>query len=160
LFSKGHPYYPPKSEEAKVRQYTGYKKIRWTLQLRKKISDAVRNSYTPELRELRRKERLKNPSFTRAGIVRGGKISGARRAKEMPKLAHSAGSRAREYEREMIERLRPGFEFVASSSQVCDAVAIKSGKVYLLEFKQTDKRLKPLQARAKELAPEYYQVHS
>jgi len=159
LFSKGHPYYPPKSEEAKVRQYTGYKKIRWTLQLRKKISDAVRNSYTPELRELR-KERLKNPSFTRAGIVRGGKISGARRAKEMPKLAHSAGSRAREYEREMIERLRPGFEFVASSSQVCDAVAIKSGKVYLLEFKQTDKRLKPLQARAKELAPEYYQVHS
>ena len=160
MFSKGHPYYPPKSKEAKVRQYTGYKKIRWTLQLRKKISNAVRNSYTPELRELRRKERLKNPSFTKAGIVRGGKISGARRAKDMPKLAHSAGSRAREYEREMIERLRPGFEFVASSSQVCDAVAIKSGKVYLLEFKQTDKRLKPLQARAKELAPEYYQVHS
>ena len=160
MFSKGHPYYPPKSEEAKVRQYTGYKKIRWTLQLRKKISDAVRNSYTPELRELRRKERLKNPSFTKAGIVRGGKISGARLAKDMPKLAHSAGSRAREYEREMIERLRPSFEFVASSSQVCDAVAIKSGKVYLLEFKQTDKRLKPLQARAKELAPEYYQVHS
>jgi hypothetical protein len=160
LFSKGHPYYPPKSKEAKVRQYTGYKKIRWTLQLRKKISDAVRNSYTPELRELRRKERLKNPSFTKAGIVRGGKISGARRAKDMPKLAHSAGSRAREYEREMIEKLRPGFEFVASSSQVCDAVAINSGKVYLLEFKQTDKRLKPLQARAKELAPEYYQVHS
>jgi hypothetical protein len=132
LFSKGHPYYPPKSKEAKVRQYTGYKKIRWTLQLRKKISDAVRNSYTPELRELRRKEGLKNPSFTKAGIVRGGKISGARRAKDMPKLAHSAGSRAREYEREMIEKLRPGFEFVASSSQVCDAVAIKSGKVYLL----------------------------
>jgi len=160
LFSKGHPYYPPKSKEAKVRQSTGYKKIRWTLQLRKKISHAVRNSYTPELRELRRKERLKNPSFTKAGIVRGGKISGARRAKDMPKLAHSAGSRAREYERKMIERFRPSFEFVASSSQVCDAVAIKSGKVYLLEFKQTDKRLKPLQARAKELAPEYYQVHS
>jgi hypothetical protein len=103
---------------------------------------------------------LKNPSFTKAGIVRGGKISGARRAKEMPKLAHGAGSKAREYEREMIEKLRPGFEFVENSSRVCDAVAIKGGKVYLLEFKQTDKRLKPLQARAKELAPEYYQVHS
>ncbi len=78
----------------------------------------------------------------------------------MPKMAHSAGSRAREYEREMIEKLRPGFEFVANSSQECDAVAIKGGKVFLLEFNQTDKRLKPLQARAKELAPEYYQVHS
>jgi hypothetical protein len=160
LFSKGHPYYPPKSKEAKIRQYTGYKRIQWTLQLRRKISDAVRNSYTPELRELRRKQRLKNPSLTKAGIVRGGKISGARRAKEMPKLALSAGSRAREYEREMIEKLRPGFEFVANSSQVCDAVAIRDGKVYLLEFKQTDRRLKPLQARAKELAPEYYQVHT
>ena len=124
------------------------------------ISDAVRNSYTPELRERRRKQRLKNPSFTKAGIVRGGKISGARRAKDMPKLAHNAGSRAREYEREMMEKLRPSFEFVVSSSQACDAVAIKGGKVYLLEFKQTDKRLKPLQARAKELAPKYYQVHS
>jgi hypothetical protein len=160
LFTKGHTYYPPKSKEAKIRQYTGYKRIHWTLQLRKKISDAVRNSYTPELRELRRKQRLKNPSLTKTGIVRGGKISGARRAKDMPRLAHSAGFRAREYEREMIEKLRPRFEFVANSSQVCDAVAIKGGEVYLLEFKQTDKRLKPLQAQAKALAPEYYQVHS
>jgi hypothetical protein len=47
----------------------------------------------------------------------------------------------------------------AASSQVCDAAAIKDGKVYLLEFKQTDKRLKPPQARAKEPAPEYYQVY-
>ena len=99
MFSKGHPYYPPKSKEAKVRQYTAYKRIHWTPQLRKKISDAVRNSYTPELRELRRKQRLQYPSLTRADIVKGGKVSGARRAKDMPKFAHSAGSRAREYER-------------------------------------------------------------
>jgi len=43
----------------------------------------------------------------------------------------------------MIEKLRPNFDYVANSSQVGDAVAIKDGKVYLLEFKQTDKRLKP-----------------
>ncbi len=77
----------------------------------------------------------------------------------MPKLARLVGVRARQYERQMMDKLRPNFEFVANSSQVCDAVAIKGGKVYLLEFKQTDKRLKPLQAQAKELAPEYYQVH-
>ena len=159
MFSKGHLYYPPKSEEAKKRQYSGYKNIRWTRELRRKLSDAVKNSYTPELREQRRKQRLKYPSLTQEDTTKGGKISGAKRAKDMPKLARLAGVRARQYERQMMDKLRPNFEFVANSSQVCDAVAIKGGKVYLLEFKQTDKRLKPLQAQAKELAPEYYQVH-
>jgi hypothetical protein len=159
LFTKRHPYYPPKSEEAKARQYSGYKNIRWTPELHKKLSDAVKNSYTPELRELRRKERLVHPSLTREDARKGGRISGRRRAKDMAKLAPRAGSRARQYEREMIEKLRPDFDYVASSSQACDAVAIRDGKVYLLEFKQTDKRLKPVQARAKELAPDYYQVY-
>ena len=77
----------------------------------------------------------------------------------MRKIALSAGLRARQFEREMIERLRPNFDYVANSSQVCDAAAIKDGKAYLLEFKQTDKRLKPPQARAKELAPEYYRIY-
>ena len=58
-----------------------------------------------------------------------------------------------------MEKLRPNFDFVAASPQVCDAIARKDGKVYLFEFKQTDKRLKPLQAQAKELAPDYYQVY-
>ena len=70
-------------------------------------------------------------------------MTGKLRAKDLAKLAHSAGSRARQFEREMIEKLRPNFDYVANSSQVGDAVAIKDGKVYLLEFKQTDKRLKP-----------------
>ena len=160
MFSKGHPYYPPKSKEAKIRQQTGYKNIHWTPELHKKLSDAIKNSYTPELRELRRRERLKYPSLTLEDKRKGGRISGRKRAKHMPKLAPLAGSRARQYESEMIEKLRPRFDYVASSSQVCDAVAIKDGKVYLLEFKQTDKRLKPSQARAKELAPEYYQIYS
>lgn len=159
MFTKGHPYYPPKTKEAKLRQQLGYKNIRWTPELHKKLSSAVRNSYTPELLELRRKERLENPSLTREDARKGGRITGPKRAKDLAKLATSAGSRARQYEREMMEKLRPNFEYLASSSQACDAVAIKDGKVFLLEFKQTDKRLKPRQARAKELAPDYYQVY-
>jgi len=159
LFTKGHPYYPPKSKKAKIRQYTAYKKIRWTPELHRKLSDAVKNSYTLKLRELRRKHRLEHPSLTLEGARKGGKMTGKLRAKDLAKLAHSAGSRARQFEREMIEKLRPNFDYVVNSSQVCDAVAIRDGKVYLLEFKQTDKRLKPPQARAKELAPDYYQVY-
>ena len=159
MFTKGHLHYPPKSKKAKARQYTGYKKIHWTPKLRRKLSDAVKNSYTPELRELRRRQRLEHPSLTLEGARKGGKMTGKLRAKDLAKLAHSAGSRARQFEREMIEKLRPNFDYLVNSSQVCDAVAIKDGKVYLLEFKQTDKRLKPPQARAKELAPDYYQVY-
>ncbi len=159
MFTKGHPYYPPKSKKAKIRQQTGYKKIHWTPELHRKLSDAVKNSYTPELRELRRKQRLEHPSLTLVDARKGGKMAGKLRAKDLAKLAHSAGNRARQFEREMIEKLRPNFDYVVNNSQVCDAVAIKDGKVYLLEFKQTDKRLKPPQARAKELAPDYYQVY-
>lgn len=159
MFTKGHPYYPPKSEKARLAQYTGYKNIKWTPELHKKLSEAVKNSYTPELRELRRKQRLKHPSLTLEDARKGGRITGPKRAKDLQRMAPSAGSRARQFEREMIEKLRPNFDFVAISAQVCDAVAIKRGKVYLLEFKQTDKRLKPLQARAKELASDFYQVY-
>ena len=159
MFTKGHPYYPPKSEKAKVRQYTGYKNIKWTPELHKKLSEAVKNSYTPELRELRRKQRLEHPSLTREDARKGGKITGPKRARDLWRMALSAGSRARQYERDIIEKLRSNFDYVEISAQVCDAVAIKDGKVYLLEFKQTDKRLKPLQARAKELASDYYQVY-
>ena len=159
MFTRGHPYYPPKSEKAKVKQYTAYKNIKWTPELHKKLSEAVKNSYTPELRELRRKQRLEHPSLTREDARKGGRITGPKRARELRKIALSAGLRARQFEREMIERLRPNFDYVANSSQVCDAVAIKDGKVYLLEFKQTDKRLKPPQARVKELAPEYYRIY-
>ena len=159
MFTKGHPYYPPKSKEAKLKQQTGYKNINWTPELHKKLSDAVKNSYTPELLELRRKQRLEHPSLTKEDARKGGRITGPNRAKDLAKLAVGAGLVARKFEREMMEKLRPNFDFVASSSQVCDAIAIREGKVYLLEFKQTDKRLKPLQAQAKELAPDYYQVY-
>jgi hypothetical protein len=114
LLSKGHPYYPPKSRKAKVRQQTGYRNIHWTPDLHKKLSDAVKNSYTPELRELRRKERLKHPSLTREDARKDGRISGSRRAKHMRELAPMAGSRVRQYEREMIEKIRPGFDYVGS----------------------------------------------
>src|SRR5207249_11420390 len=104
LFTKGHTYYPPKSKKAKIRQYTRYKKIHWTPELHRKLSDAVRKSYTPELRELRMKQRLEHPSLTLKDARKGEKMTGKLRAKDLAKLAHSAGSRAREFEREMIEK--------------------------------------------------------
>ena len=102
---------------------------------------------------------MEHPSLTREDARKGGRITGPMQAKDLRRRALGAGLRARQYERDMLEKLRPNFDYVAISAQVCDAVGIKDGKVYLLEFKQTDKRLKPLQARAKELASDYYQVY-
>src|SRR5437016_14239030 len=96
------------------------------------MSDVVKNSYTPERRELRRKQRLEHPSLTLKDARKGGKMTGKLRAKDLAKLAHSAASRARQFEREKIEKLRPNFDYVANSSQVGDAVAINDGRVYLV----------------------------
>jgi len=60
-------------------------------------------------------------------------------------MGRRAGILARAQEREGIESLKSRFDFVESSNMVCDAIAIKDGKVFLIEFKFGEQHLKEAQ---------------
>lgn len=114
-------------------------------------------------------QRRKKMSETMKALVASGKWKLSESGRE---ILRQTNLRTRTSEKEAASKLSSEYDFIASSNQVCDSIAIKDGAIYLIESKFKPRirkdsgtiritpytNLTPIQARAKELAGDKYRV--